>query len=259
MKKMKLAALFVAAASMVGFTSCLDGDTDTTRYGNEIMKVSGAFGYYNFQSNGGYSVVPVNSSDLAELTLSNPFAWVYYSYDSSTVTENAPSLDAQIISVTEIKTSAVSVAAATDDDGNAPIYDVPNLVGGDHPLCYDQNSLFLPLAYYYAASDDKDKLEAELNAHTFTLYYNEEKSTEAVMFLQLRHDVTDTSVNRTTRGGEYRYFPIASLLSTYRTTYSSLPPKITVEYVQSNSSEMTSTSTKSISFDFGEYFEETAD
>lgn len=254
MKRIKWAALCAALVSAVGFTSCLNEDTDTTQYGQEFMRVEGSVGYYQFRSSAGYTVVPTNQSDLANWSFSSRYALVVYTYDAATVTEGTTSLNAQIISASSLKESEVNPVSATDEDGNAPVYELPNSAG-DGPKCYDENTLFLPIVYYYASSNDQSEQTSELNSHRFTLYYDENDTNASDMRLQLRHTVDDPDVDRNTQGGEYRYFNIAPLLSKYRGQYGELPANITIEYVKSNTDDMSSTSEETLSFEFGKYFE----
>lgn len=58
MKKQKLAVVFAALLTMVGFSSCLNGETDPTASPREFMKVNGGVGYYSFTSSLGYTITP---------------------------------------------------------------------------------------------------------------------------------------------------------------------------------------------------------
>lgn len=82
MKKQKLAVVFAALLTMVGFSSCLNGENDPTVYPQELMKVNGIAGYYTFTSAYGYTITPLNMSALSDLSLGS-YAIVQYSYDSS--------------------------------------------------------------------------------------------------------------------------------------------------------------------------------
>ena len=83
MKKQKLAVVFAALLTMVGFSSCLNGETDPTVSPQEFMKVNGGVGYYSFTSSLGYTITPANMSALKDVQLSTSYAYVIYSYDSS--------------------------------------------------------------------------------------------------------------------------------------------------------------------------------
>lgn len=80
--KNKIGSRFAALLTMVGFSSCLNGENDPTVYPQELMKVNGVVGYYTFTSAYGYTITPLNMSALSSLDLDS-YAIVQYSYDSS--------------------------------------------------------------------------------------------------------------------------------------------------------------------------------
>lgn len=264
MKKMKLAVVFAALMSMLGFTSCLDSDDDPTRYGYEIMKVEGYMGYYTFRNSGGYTVTPTNMSSLSNITFDGPFAWVYYSYDSSLITQGDTNVDAQILGASSIRSGSVMSSTAPQDGGNVPVYEVSNNAStGNVPMCYDQNSLFLPITYYIngassGSSSLTDEELADLNTHTFTLYYDASGSDASRMTVQLCHNVSDSTIERSKQVAEYRYFNITSVLNEYRQSYGSLPERIRVTFKQALSPNQANTSSGNIEFDFGRYFQNNA-
>lgn len=49
MKKQKLAVAFAALLTMVGFSSCLNGDNDPTVSPQELMRVNGGTGFIVLQ------------------------------------------------------------------------------------------------------------------------------------------------------------------------------------------------------------------
>ncbi|MDR3796016.1 hypothetical protein, partial [Phocaeicola sp.] len=87
MKKQRLVVAFAALLTMVGFSSCLNGENDPTVSPQELMRVNGGAGFYSFTSAYGYTVTPLNMSALSDLSLQS-YAIVQYSYDSSVLEWN---------------------------------------------------------------------------------------------------------------------------------------------------------------------------
>ena len=249
MKKMRLAVVFAALTVMFGFTSCLDDNGgDSRSMGQEIVKVSGAAGFYSFRSFGGYTLNPTNQSALQEMALNSPYALVAYYYDPSTVTQGFTQLDVEMASASEVKSGTVELGEAPEGGGNLPVYAVLNDSRGV-PLIAEKSILFLPVTYYYANSSDQTELASELNSHSFTLYYEGEESVNGRMRLELCHNVTDSTVTRTGVGTEYRYFNIASALGSYESQFGSSPREIIVEFEQASVGSVNG-SMNSITFEY---------
>ena len=64
MKKTGLAVFFAALMSVLGLTSCLNGDGNTSGVGQAWVKVSGSLGFYTFTTADGYTINPTNQSVL---------------------------------------------------------------------------------------------------------------------------------------------------------------------------------------------------
>ena len=257
MKKQKLAVVFAALLTMVGFSSCLNGENDPTVSPQELMKVNGVVGYYTFTSAYGYTITPLNMSALSSLDLDS-YAIVQYSYDSSLL-EWDESKDVTINNVVNIQDGMVFSQAPEEEDGNAPIYTISSSMA--QPTYFDKYNLFIPVTYYYKNSSDTDDLTAELNSHDFVLYYdsNDAESTDSRLVLHLRHNVSDTKVQRSDYGTEYRHFNIASVLSDYANKYGvSMPDKIVIEYEKSSSSSYENVSSEKVEVEYKSLFEETS-
>lgn len=257
MKKQKLAVAFAALLTMVGFSSCLNGENDPTVSPQELMKVDGFAGYYTFKSAYGYTITPLNMSEVSSLSLGK-YAIVQYSYDSSLLQWDEDK-DVTINNVISIKDDVTVLQAPGEDAGNAPVYSVSSSMS--QPIFFDKYNLFLPVTYYYKNSSDADDLKSELNSHTFTLYYNpnDEESTDSKLVLHLRHKVTDTEVKREYYGMEYRHFEITSALSSYATVHGTLmPDKIVVEFEKSTSSDYEDATSDKFEFNYKSLFEESS-
>lgn len=257
MKKQKLAVIFAALLTMVGFSSCLNGENDPTVYPQELMKVNGIAGYYTFTSAYGYTITPLNMSALSDLSLGS-YAIVQYSYDSSLLEWNE-SKDVTIQNVVGIKEGGTVSQAPGDNAGNAPLYAISSSMA--QPMYFDKYNLFIPVTYYYKSSSDKDDLQAELNSHSFVLYYNS-NDTEAIdgkLLLRLRHKVTDTEAKREDYGTEYRHFDITNILSAYSSVHgASMPEKIVIEFEKSQSSSYDKVASEKVEIDYKSLFEETS-
>ncbi len=256
MKKQKLAVVFAALLAMVGFSSCLNGETDPTVSPQEIMKVNGFGGYYTFTSAYGYTVTPVNMSDLSDVTLDS-YAIVQYSYDSSLVEWNA-NKDVTITNLVNIKDGTVMPKAPDADSGNAPVYTISSSMV--QPTYFDRYNLFVPVTYYYKSSSDKDDLQSELSSHSFVLYYDpSEVSTDGTLLLHLRHKVTDASVQRNEYGTEYRHFNLTPVLTSYTSLHNvAMPDKIVIEYEKSSSSSYENASSDKVEIQYKSLFGETS-
>ena len=134
MKKQKLAVIFAALLTMVGFSSCLNGENDPTVSPQELMKVNGVAGYYTFTSAYGYTITPLNMSALSSLNLGS-YAIVQYSYDSSLL-EWDESKDVTINNVVNIQDEMVVAQAPEEEDGNAPIYTISSSMA--QPIYFDK-------------------------------------------------------------------------------------------------------------------------
>lgn len=255
MKKQKLAVSFAALLTVVGFSSCLNGENDPTVSPQEIMKVNGFGGYYTFTSAYGYKVTPVNMSDLSDVTL-NSYAIVQYSYDSSLVEWNADK-DVTVTNVVNIKDDTAMPKAPDADSGNAPVYAISSSMV--QPTYFDRYNLFVPVSYFYKSSSDKDELQSELNSHTFVLYYdsNESEGTDGTLLLRLRHKVTDTSVQRNEWGTEYRHFNLTPVLNSYTNLHHvSMPDKIVIEYEKASTSDYANATSDKVNIEYKSLFGE---
>lgn len=255
MKKQKLAVAFAALLAMVGFSSCLNGETDPTVSPQELMKVNGVAGYYTFTSSYGYTITPTNMSALSDLSLGQ-YAIVQYSYDSSLLEWNE-NKDATINNVVSIKDDMVQATAPGSDAGNAPVYGISSSMA--QPMYFDKYNLFLPMTYYYKNSSDSDVLKAELNSHSFVLYFDPSnpENTDKKLVLHLRHKVTDDTVKRDDYGTEYRHFNITPAVASYANLYgASLPEKLVVEYERSSSSSYENKSSQTLEINYKAVFEQ---
>lgn len=228
MKKTKFAVLFTALMVVLGMSSCL-GEADPYSTRTEIMKIDGYLGYYSFKSAGGYTVSPTNSEILSSSLTSGSFAYVSYTYDTRTISQNTTTIDAEInylLPVSDITTSY------GDMDSNAPMHSVSSTV-----QFYDKTNIFVNLTYYYQKSTDSDKQSEELKKHHFYLSRATAEEGDEVdnktLTLNLVHMVDDTDSNkdRTTAGTETRHINLSSFIG-------GDTEKIIIKFKQSSGSTM---------------------
>lgn len=241
MKTMKFFMLASAFASMIGFSSCLNGGDYTNSYGGEdFVKVTGFLGTVSLKNQFGYEYVPSNKEVAADLE-SGKYAYIAYSYDPTTVNNTTKMIDVQLYGCSQLADGYVLPSAPTEDDANAPIYDVTSSgsTGGQvTPVFYKLNDVFIPLYYYYKPANNNDDLKEEVALHNFTLYYDQATDFNgSTMTLHLRHKIQDfdeeDNKERTSRAYEFRHFDLEDLLSAYKVANGGKnPDKIVIEFEQ---------------------------
>lgn len=257
MKKQKLAVVFAALLTMVGFSSCLNGETDPTVSPQEFMKVNGGVGYYSFTSSLGYTITPANMSALKDVQLSTSYAYVIYSYDSSLMEWNEDK-SATINTAVGIRDGWAMPRATVEEDGNAPILSLQNnigLISYFYPAYYDKYNLFIPITYYYDSSEESGE---DIGTHSFALYYDsEEASDKGTLLMHLRHKVINPAIKREKTNTESVHFNIAAVLSAYTAkTGISMPDKIVIEYEESQTSSYDNTTSDKLEIEYKSVFEE---
>ena len=257
MKKQKLAVIFAALLTMVGFSSCLNGETDPTVSPQEFMKVNGGVGYYSFTSSLGYTITPANMSALKDVQLSTSYAYVIYSYDSSLMEWNEDK-SATINTAVGIRDGWAMPRATVEEDGNAPILSLQNnigLISYFYPAYYDKYNLFIPITYYYDSSEESGE---DIDTHSFALYYDsEEASDKGTLLMHLRHKVINPAIKREKTNTESVHFNIAAVLSAYTAkTGISMPDKIVIEYEESQTSSYDNTTSDKLEIEYKSVFEE---
>ncbi|WP_303187159.1 hypothetical protein [Phocaeicola coprocola] len=241
MKTMKFFMLASAFASMIGFSSCLNGGDYTNSYaGEDFVYVNGFMGTVSLKNQFGYEYVPSNKEVAADLE-SGKYAYIAYSYDPTTVNNTTKMIDVQLYGCSQLADEYVLSSAPTEDDANAPIYDVTSSgsTGGQvTPVFYQLNDVFIPLYYYYKPANNNDDLKAEVALHNFTLYYDQATDFNgSTMTLHLRHKIQDfdeeDNKERTSRAYEFRHFSLAAPLYAYKGVNGGKnPDKIVIEFEQ---------------------------
>ena len=235
MKRMKYGVLAVALASMLSFTSCLDGgENSTTMTYYEIVKKDALTGTYTSQM--GYKIAPMNPADLANLPSASDYIQLHYTYDyAQDMTDGE--IDATVYGYSLIRDGMWRPQAPAEGDANAPVLDVV-LDSSNKPydFFYKLDDLFLPIELFVRKevdTNDVQEREAEMAKHEFTLYYNaDEDFTANGMTLYLRHKMLDVeeSDEFTQLSGGWWHFNIIDAMARYQEKYSKRPDKITISF-----------------------------
>ena len=168
MKKMKWNVLMLALATMLGFTSCLDGEDNSNILSyNEIVKVDNLTGLYVSQL--GYKVAPLNSEDLKDVPMSSGYIQLFYSYDY-TQDMSGGKIDATILGYSPINEGIWMPQAPGEADANAPVMAVNTSYDNSLYYFYKLNDLFLPLSFFVRKDADMSDMKERYTSVHFILY-----------------------------------------------------------------------------------------
>lgn len=207
MKQVKFLMLALVILMGVGFTSCMNGDDDTTVRQDAFVKVkTGGLGSIYFEDANGFKYY-ASAASLATMKSTYGFdpssgemAYIIYQYDSATqpITENTESLkDLQLVYAFGLDATVESVTeegASNDSIAKAPIRSLDGTIGSSYkyePFMFDESTLLLQIDYFMGVDG--------LLSHYFTLvHYPNEQVEENTIKLYLRHNNgKDTSLNYT--------------------------------------------------------------
>lgn len=207
MKQVKFLMLALVILMGVGFTSCMNGDDDTTVRQDAFVKVkTGGLGSIYFEDANGFKYY-ASATSLATMKSTYGFdpssgemAYIIYQYDSATqpITENTESLkDLQLVYAFGLDATVESVTeegASNDSIAKAPIRSLDGTIGSSYkyePFMFDESTLLLQIDYFMGVDG--------LLSHYFTLvHYPNEQVEENTIKLYLRHNNgKDTSLNYT--------------------------------------------------------------
>lgn len=207
MKQVKILMLALVVLMGVGFTSCMNGDDDTTVRQDAFVKVhTWGLGSIYFEDANGFKYYP-SATSMATMKSTYGFdpssgdmAYIIYQYDSATqtVTENTESLkDLQLMYAMGLDATVESVTeegASNDSIAKAPIRSLDGTIGSSYkyePFMFDESTLLLQIDYFMGIDG--------ILSHYFTLvHYPNEPAEENTIKLYLRHNNgKDTSTNYT--------------------------------------------------------------
>lgn len=209
MKQVKFLMLALVVLMGVGFTSCMNGENDTTVRAGGLVKVESSLGVTWFKDVNGVKLYP-SATSMASMKAVSGFdpsagdmAYIIYQYDSATQSSTD---NLQLLYATELDATVESVQKpeeggerpSNDSIAKAPIRNLKgtiSLYGGGtiqyEPFMFDKSTLMLQIDYFMGTSG--------LLSHYFTLvHYTNEPVEENTIKLYLRHNNgNDTSTSYT--------------------------------------------------------------
>lgn len=206
MKQVKFLMLALVVLMGVGFTSCMNGENDTTIREAGLVKFYSSMGLTWFEDASGFKYYP-SATSMATMKSTYGFdpssgdmAYIVYQYDSATQqkTVNSTSLkDLQLMYAMGLDATVESVTekgASNDSIAKAPIRSLDGTIGSSYkyePIMFDKSTLLLQIDYFMGIDG--------ILSHYFTLvYYPNEPAEENTIKLYLRHNNgKDTSTNYT--------------------------------------------------------------
>lgn len=215
MKQVKILMLALVVLMGVGFTSCMNGENDTTVREDAFVKVVSYMGSTWFEDANGFRYYPTDASLAAMKTqmgfepVNGGMAYVIYQYDSATQTKTATSTslkDLQLLYATKLDATVESVQhkpeegeepLSNDSIAKAPIRGLEGTISTSYgnitykPIMFDESTLLLQIDYFMGPEG--------LLSHYFTLvHYRDESVDENTIKLYLRHNNgKDTSTSYT--------------------------------------------------------------
>lgn len=233
MKKIKLAAMFAAVVAMLGFSSCLGGDTNNIATGMEFVQVnSGIAGYYSFKNSAGFNLEPGNQKQWAETTINTPFVIIQYQYSPDSIKQNSKRMPITLQGMAPVEEAAPMMDPA--NWANSPIY-AAGLTAFPY---FDKNNLFMGVQYYVKKGTD-GKIDASEQAdhiHQFALLCEKDKDKSISgnnLVLYLVHKAENLDINKDRKssdGFEYVQFGLYEALTWFKEQKSNLPENLIIKY-----------------------------
>lgn len=254
MKKQKLAVVFAALLTMVGFSSCLnsedDGITEIPDYAEVNMS---SFGSVSFNSMYGWVCVPDKSlTTMPESEL----AQIFYRYEDADLqsimsgTSTSKNLPVTLLQdPVYLKRLDCSTTTLPEETKTVSIYSL----GERDALVWGNNKyLILAPTIFLKKGTTSENLSTELLNHRLTLYYLSAEGDEDAntLKLYLRYEISGIGESSTEEtddkegwASDYNiqytnvsYVNLQPIISKYKSTHSgSEPEKVTVEYEYNNS------------------------
>lgn len=254
MKKQKLAVVFAALLTMVGFSSCLNSEDDGITEIVDYAEVStSSFGSVSFNSMYGWVCVPDKSLTT---TPESQLAYIAYRYEDADLQSiTSGTSDSKNLSVTllqdpvYLKRLDCSTTTLPEETKTVSIYSL----GERDALVWGNNKyLILAPTIFLKKGTTSENLSTELLNHRLTLYYLSAEGDEGAntLKLYLRYEIsgiggssTEETDDKESWASDYnvRYTNVSHvnlqpIISMYKSTHSgSDPEKVTVEYEYNNS------------------------
>lgn len=253
MKKQKLAVVFAALLTMVGFSSCLNSEDDGITEIVDYAEVStSSFGSVSFNSMYGWVCVPDKSLTT---TPESQLAYIAYRYEDADLQSiTSGTSDSKNLSVTllqdpvYLKRLDCLTTTLPEETKTVSIYSL-----GEDALVWGNNKyLILAPTIFLKKGTTSENLSTELLNHRLTLYYLSAEGDEDAntLKLYLRYEIsgigessTEETDDKESWASDYNiqytnvsYVNLQPIISMYKSTHSgSDPEKVTVEYEYNNS------------------------
>ena len=254
MKKQKLAVVFAALLTMVGFSSCLNSEDDGITEIVDYVEVStSTFGSASFNSMYGWVCVPNKSLTT---TPKSQMAYIAYRYEDADLqsimsgTSSSKNLPVTLLQdPVYLQDLGYPSTILPEETKTVSIYSL----GERDALVWGNNKyLILAPTIFLKKGTTSENLSTELLNHRLTLYYLSAEGDEDAntLKLYLRYEIsgiggssTDEADDKESWASDYTiqyprlsYVNLQPIISMYKSTHSgSDPEKVTVEYEYNNS------------------------
>ena len=255
MKKQKLAVVFAALLTMVGFSSCLNSEDDgITEIGDYAEVSTSTFGSTSFNSMYGWVCVPDKSLTTVP---ESELAQIYYRYEDADLqsimngTSTSKNLSVTLLQdpvyLKRLDCSVTSLPEATKTISIYPLGERDALVWGNNKY------LILGPTIFLKKGTTSENLSTELANHRLSLYYlsSEDDETAKTLKLYLRYEIAGVEGTTTEETGDKEnwasdystlytrisYVNLQPIISMYKSAHNgNEPEKVAVEYEYTNSS-----------------------
>lgn len=250
MKKQKLAVVFAALLTMVGFSSCLNSEDDGIREWGGYFEVNNSYGSVNFVDPTGIQLVP--NKTIIDAPASSALAYINYQYkdDDMAQIEQTKKLPVTLLQdPVYLKRLDCLTTTLPEETKTVSVYSL----GERDALVWGNNKyLILAPTILLKKGTTSENLSTELLNHRLTLYYLSAEGDEDAntLKLYLRYEIsgiggssTEETDDKESWASDYnvRYTNVSHvnlqpIISMYKSTHSgSEPEKVTVEYEYNNS------------------------
>lgn len=259
MKKQKLAVVFAALLTMVGFSSCLNSEDDGIREWGGYFEVNNTYGSVNFVDPTGIQLVP--NKTIIDAPASSALAYINYQYkdDDMAQIEQTKKLPVTLLQdPVYLKRLDCLTTTLPEETKTVSIYSL----GERDALVWGNNKyLILAPTIFLKKGTTSENLSTELANHSLRLYYLSSEDDEAAKTLKLylRYEIsgiggssTDEADETESWASDYNiqytnvsYVNLQNVISMYKSAHGgSEPEKVTVEYEYNNSASSVPTIAK---------------
>ena len=247
MKKQKLAVIFAALLTMVGFSSCLNSEDDGISEYYGYLEVNSGWGV-TFSTPDGLEFVP---NKTITTTPSSRLAFVYCQYNDVDLTAETKKLPVTLLrDPVYLKDLGYAESTLPDVTSTVSLYSLGENGGG---IWGYNKYLVLTPAYFLKKGTTDENLSTELVNHNLKVYYvpAEDNVTTKTLKLYLRYQLTGMDDSSTEEGAETSeawandytvkysdavYVSLSSLLAQYENAHGEKPEKLEVDYEYNNNS-----------------------